>query len=310
MADRWTVVTCERCLRLRPNDTVKKSVESFCWSVINLAVSAVFAALFASGLFGSLARDLGEARVIALPGIGFGFVVFALFSVGMLVDGCRSLRDWWREVEPAKTGLCCECSNPADSILCDKCDKKLQTPPEPRWAYLLDRDDVLVLDTQATGLDADAEVTDVAVINTRGRVLLYDLRRAGATSYRDIHGPLMRVLDRASTVCVYNAGFDMQMIEQSAARHGLDATIGADVVCIMEEYANLYTDDSRWPKLDKAAAAEGVAVGGARHRLLTDARLTLDLMRAVVERERAQARRDKVEAKREVLLTEDDEIPF
>ena len=97
-------------------------------------------------------------------------------------------------------------------------------------------------------------------------MLLYDLRHAGATSYRDIHGPLMRVLDRASTVCVYNAGFDMQMIQQSAARHGLDATIGADVVCIMEEYANLYTDDGRWPKLDKAATAEGVSVGGARHR--------------------------------------------
>ena len=224
--------------------------------------------------------------------------------------GAALLRDWWREVEPAKIGLCSECSNPADSILCDKCDKKLQTPPEPRWAYLLDRDDVLVLDTQTTGLDADAEVTDVAVINTRGRVLLYDLRHAGATSYRDIHGPLMRVLDRASTVCVYNAGFDMQMIEQSAARHGLDATIGADVVCIMEEYANLYTNDGRWPKLDKAAAAEGVSVGGARHRSLTDARLTLDLIRAVVERERAQVRRDKVEEKREVLLTEDDDIPF
>ena len=75
----------------------------------------------------------------------------------------------------------------------------------------------------------------------------------------------------------------------------------------MEEYANLYTDDGRWPKLDKAAAAEGVSVGGARHRPLTDARLTLDLMRAV--RERAQARRDKVEEKREVLSMEDD-IPF
>ena len=310
MADRWTDVTCERCLRLRPNDTVNESVKSFCWSVINLAVSAVFAALFASGLYGSLARELGEARVIALPGIGFGFVVFALFSVGMLVDGCRSLRNWWWEVEPAKTGMCLECGNPTDSILCDKCDKKLQTPPEPRWAYLLDRDDVLVLDTQTTGLDADAEVTDVAVINTRGRVLLDDLRRAGATSYRDVHGPLMRVLDRASTVCVYNAGFDMQMIEQSAARHGLDANIGADVVCIMEEYANFYTNDGRWPKLDTAAEAEGVSVGGARHRPLTDARLTLNIMRAVVERERAQARRDKVEEKRDVLLMEDDDIPF
>ena len=165
---------------------------------------------------------------------------------------------------------------------------------------------MLVLDTQTTGLDADAEVSDVAVINTRGRVLLYDLRHAGTTSYRDIHGPLMRVLDRASTVCVYNAGFDMQMIEQSATRHGLDATIGADVVCIMEEYANLYTNDGRWPKLDKAAAAEGVSVGGARHRPLTDARLTLGLMRAVVERERAQAKPEQTEA---VELAEDD-LPF
>ena len=296
MADRWTDVTCERCLRLRPNrNTMNESVNSFCWSVLNLAISAFFTAI-------SVAEEFWPTVAPAS--------VFALFSVGMFVDGCRSLRDWWREVEPAKTGMCLECGNPTDSILCDKCDKKLQTPPEPRWAYLLDRDDVLVLDTQTTGLDADAEVTDVAVINTRGRVLLDDLRRAGATSYRDVHGPLMRVLDRASTVCVYNAGFDMQMIEQSAARHGLDANIGADVVCIMEEYANFYTNDGRWPKLDTAAEAEGVSVGGARHRPLTDARLTLNIMRAVVERERAQARRDKVEEKRDVLLMENDDIPF
>ena len=161
-----------------------------------------------------------------------------------------------------------------------------QSPPEPRWAHLLDRDDVLVLDTPTTGLDADAEVTDVAVCNTRGRVLLHDLRRVGATGYRDIHGPLMRVLKRASTVCVYNSGFDLQMIEQSAARHRLDATIGADVVCIMEEYAEHYTNDGRWLTLTRAAATESVSVGGARHHPLTDVRLTLGLMRAVVERER------------------------
>ena len=78
----------------------------------------------------------------------------------------------------------------------------------------------------------------------------------------------------------------------------------------MEEYANLYTNDGRWPKLDKVAAAEGVSVGGARHRPLTDARLTLGIMRAVVERERTPARCDQVEAKRNVLLTEEDDIPF
>ena len=300
MADRWAGVTCERCRRLRPNDTVKESVRSFCWSVINLVVSAFFAAITVAE-----ARDLGPF----VAATGLGAIVFALISVGMLVDGCRSLRGWWREAEPARTGECLECSIPTDFLLCDKCDKKLQRPPEPRWAHLLNRDDVLVLDTQTTGLDADAEVTDVAVIDTRGRELLFDLRYAGATSYPDIHKRLMRVLVHASSICVYNAGFDIPMIKQSAERHGLDATIGADIVCILEEYANDHTNDGRWPTLAKAAAAEGVSVGGARHRPLTDARLTLSLMRAVVERERAQARRDKVEAQREVESAEDD-IPF
>ena len=228
-------------------------VKSFCWSVINLVGSALFV-----GVSIVEASDLGPF----VAATGLAAVVFAFFSVGMFVDGWRSFSDnWWGEVEPAATGSCLECSNPADSILCDKCEKMLQTPTDPRWAHLLDRHDVLVLDTQTTGLDADAEVTDVAVIDTHGRVLLDDLRREGATSYRDIHGPLMRVLGQASTICVYNAGFDMQMIEQSAARYGLDATVGADVVCIMQEYADLYTADGRWSNLDSVAAAEGVSIG-------------------------------------------------
>ena len=240
---------------------------------------------------------------------------FLGFYIGLSVTS-------WRRREPPPMRWNCsnaafggECTSglrvddPFD--LCDECKRKeeVRTPPEPRWAHLLDRDDVLVLDTQTTGLDADAEVTDVAVIDTRGRVLLHDLRRGGETSYRDIHRRLMRVIERASIICVYNSGYELQMIKQSATRHGLDATIGADVVCIMEEYAEHYTNDGRWPTLAKAAAAEGVSVGGARHHPLTDVRLTLGLVRAVVDRERAQAKREQVEAERDVLLTEDD-IPF
>lgn len=321
LADGWAAVSCERCLLCRSDDTVKESVKSFGGSAGLLACCAFLTALAA-----------GVENSVLMLAFGLGAVYSAASSVGPFVDGYRLLRDWLRGAEEPRLvwrstgdgrrvgvapGRCVgvatdACWNPAvpGSLLCDECEKeqekKCETPPEPRWAYLLDRDDVLVLDTQTTGLDADAEVSDVAVINTRGQVLLSDLRYAGATGYRDIHKRFMRVLDGASIVCVYNAGFDMQMIVQSAARHGLNATIGADIVCIMEEYANLYTDDGRWPKLDKAAAAEGVSVGGARHRPLTDARLTLSLMRAVVERERAQAKRERTES---VELTEDD-IPF
>ena len=321
LADGWAAVSCERCLLCRPDDTLKESVRSFCSSVGLLASCVLLVALSA-----------GVNNLILMLVFGLGAAASVIYSVGSFIDGCRLLRDWWRGVEEPRLvryskangrrvgvapGRCvgssldaCWNRTRSGSLICDECEKKHepkhQPPPEPRWAHLLDRDDVLVLDTQTNGLDADAEVTDVAVINTRGRVLIDDLRRAGATSYRDIHDRLMRVLDRASTVCVYNAGYDMQMIEQSAARHGLDVNIRADVVCIMEEYANLYTNDGRWPKLDKAAAAEGVSVGGARHRPLTDARLTLSLICAVVERERAQAKRERTES---VELTEDD-IPF
>lgn len=307
LADSWAAVTCERCLLCRPDDTVKEFLKSFCVSVVLLACCAFFATL-----------SLGLTNSILMFLFGLGAVYSAALAVSSFVDGCRLLSDWLRQAEKPRLvwqskgdgrrvgvapGRCVgssveACWNPTlpRSLLCRECEEKQEetrpAPPEPGWAHLLDRDDVVVLDTQTTGLDADAEVTDVAVINTRGRVLLCNLRRAGSTDYRDIHGPLMRVLNHASAVCVYNAGFDMQMIEQSAARHGLKMTIGADVVCIMEEYANLYTDDGRWPKLDNVAAAEGVSVGGARHRPLTDARLTLGLMREVVKRERAQARRE------------------
>ena len=97
----------------------------------------------------------------------------------------------------------------------------------------------------------------------------------------------MRVLERASIVCGYNLAFDMKMIQQSAARRGLDATIDAETVCIMEEYAEHYTPDGRWQKLEEAARREFVRVGGAPHRPLTDVRLTLGIMCKVVARERA-----------------------
>ncbi len=223
----------------------------------------------------------------------FGFVstaaLGAVIIAAVLAGWCRSLWDWWRGVEPPEqTWTCFECGEelPSPGILCDKCAEP--QPAKPRWAHLLDRDDVMVLDTQTTGLDADAEVVDVAVINTRGRVMLHDLRAHGASSYVDVHEPLMSVLARASIICVYNEGFDMQMIRQSAERHGLDATIDASVVCIMEEYANHYTTDGRWPKLTAAARLEGVKVGGTRHRPLTDARLTLGLIRAVVTRDHSR----------------------
>ena len=288
VTDGWARVTCP-CCRQRRRDTVKESVKPFCWSVSLLFVSVLFAALG----FSSWVNTDGLERLVQVVGLGGGAVISAAISVAALVEGCRSLRVWWRGVEPPNLGLCLnfECGNWTlpQAVFCAECEKKYQTPqepPEPRWAHLLNRDDVMVLDTQTNGLDADAEVTDVAVVDTHGRVLLHDLRRRGASSYADVHGPLMRVLKRASIICVYNVDFEMKMIRQSAERHGLDATLDAETVCIMQEYADHYSADGRWSKLEDAARGEFVSVGGAPHRPLTDVRLTLGIMCAVVARER------------------------
>ena len=43
------------------------------------------------------------------------------------------------------------------------------------WPQLLDRGDVLILDTETTGLGRESEVIEVALINTRGEELLHRL---------------------------------------------------------------------------------------------------------------------------------------
>lgn len=92
------------------------------------------------------------------------------------------------------------------------------------WPKLLNRRDVLILDTETTGLGTKAEVIEVAVIDTTGRCLfeslslpqgsvssgaysLHGLSRerleeAGAPAWSEIHKDLMKVLRRASCACL------------------------------------------------------------------------------------------------------------
>ena len=119
--------------------------------------------------------------LFVLFGVACTAVFLAVVIIAVLAGWCRSLWNWWR--------------------------------PEPRWAYLVNRDDVMVLDVSTFGsLDNQAEVTDAAVIDTHGNVLLTDLRARAVRAlppnhmlatprYHDVLGPLMRVLKRASIIC-------------------------------------------------------------------------------------------------------------
>ena len=162
------------------------------------------------------------------------------------------------------------------------------------WAAGLVADSRTVyLDTETTGLGRGAEVVDIAVVGSDGRVLFETLVRpqapipsdasaihgifdgdvADAPSWADIHDALCRLL-AGRPVVVYNASFDRRIVVQCGERHGLNVP---DLAwhCAMRRYAEFCGEwDARlgryrWQKLELAVAAFGAAPGG--HRAAADA---------------------------------------
>ncbi len=175
------------------------------------------------------------------------------------------------------------------------------------WQGLLDRTDVLILDSETTGFRNSSEIIELAVMDTTGAVRLdrlimpkgripsaasdvhgitrADLHKADAPAWPSVHAEACELLQAADTVLIYNADFDTRLLRQTAERHGL--TMPAfKARCVMLDYASYRRVPTskpgwRWFKLTDAARHHGVPVDNA-HRAADDARLTLELMRAVV----------------------------
>ena len=177
----------------------------------------------------------------------------------------------------------------------------------------------LILDTETTGLDADAEVVELAVIDCAGTVLLDTLVRpsgpvpaeaaaihgitdamlAGAPTWSEIHARFCDLVEGRQVV-IYNREFDVRVIRQTAHRYGLPAPQGFDleldgsaVHCAMQAYAGFHGEWSeekgqyRWQRLSAAAAQQGVTVTNA-HRALGDCLMTLGVVRAMASTGNAQ----------------------
>ena len=305
LSDKWAVVTCQECLCCRPSGGLVSGG--------SLVLFSTCLALFGGWVGATQGWPMG-----LFPTVSFGSFAVVLAVFGLL-RCATSLRDWG--VEPAEPReKCDQCGKPGPVSLsaffdyfdevCNECEEAERrrtrssslddgVTAEPRWAHLLNRTDVVVLDVSTFGsLDTNAEVRDAAVIDTHGNVLLHDLwaqaRRAQPPGqllrrpgYHDVLGPVMRVLQNASVICVYNAEFDIPLIQRQVARHGRDPDLDAEIVCIKEEYAAHYTPDRTWLTLEEAARRESVLDEvGEPHPPLNDVRLTLGIMCKVVARER------------------------
>ena len=160
------------------------------------------------------------------------------------------------------------------------------------WAAELARNpNAVYLDTETTGLGAEDEIVDIAVIRSDGEVLLDTLVRPARpipVAASAVHGltdadvaaaptwdavyPTLLNLVREQIVVVYNADFDRRLIGQCCGRWGL-AEFVAEWQCAMRAFAEFFGEPGRggyrWHPLERAVRTFGAVPGG--HRALADA---------------------------------------
>ncbi len=160
------------------------------------------------------------------------------------------------------------------------------------WARLVLRaSNVVLLDTETTGLDQAAEVVELALLNPRGKVLfdslirpigsipaaataihhLDDVAVAHAPTWAELYPRIAALLYRRFVV-VYNAAYDRRILEQSCLLAGVPSLRPAGWHCAMLEYArftgvwNAAKNDYRWHKLQNG---DHTALGDCRATLAT-----------------------------------------
>ena len=109
------------------------------------------------------------------------------------------------------------------------------------WDELVEREDILILDTETTGRGQRAKIIEIAMIDTIGKMRFQSLCRperpipkpamrvhkitnrmvADAKKWADIHGTIKTLFNQAEYVLAWNADFDERMLKQTTKRYGL-----------------------------------------------------------------------------------------
>lgn len=161
----------------------------------------------------------------------------------------------------------------------------------------------IILDTETTGLDETAQIVEIAIINVAGETLLDTLVKPTILIPADtsrIHGITDADVDLWSTwaeidpivtgflldapaIAIYNAQFDLRMINQSRAAVGLlpneaEKEILEKTKCAMAIYAIWFGEWSFYHKSYKWQSLEG-----GTHRALGDCLATLERIKEMAE---------------------------
>ena len=120
--------------------------------------------------------------------------------------------------------------------------------------------DFVVLDTETTGLDSHAEIVEISIIDKQGRVLFDSLIKpkkpiprdaqrihgisnmtvSTAPSWAGVYNQVKEILTAPGrTVVIYNADYDVRIIQQTCRLHGLNM-FDFNSTCLMLQYAKFW----------------------------------------------------------------------
>ena len=146
------------------------------------------------------------------------------------------------------------------------------------WHGLLGRRDVLIVDTETTGTGADAEIVDIAIVDTTGKVVyaepvlpegripsaasaVHGLTRSrlvamGARPWAEHHVSVGWAMHDASVLLAYNLAFDVRILRQTAKRYGMALHLPAERRCLMLDYAEHRGIPHQWRERPDAPASD------------------------------------------------------
>jgi DNA polymerase-3 subunit epsilon len=158
------------------------------------------------------------------------------------------------------------------------------------------------LDTETTGLDPNAEIIEISVVDHDGSVLFDSLVKPVRPIPLDavrIHGitdemvedarlwpevwPAVETVLHGRYIGIYNADFDLKMMRQSHRRHGMVWEFPQSrVFDVMKLYAD-YTGNPRWVTLETAGRQCGITMSNS-HRALADTFLLREVFQYIASR--------------------------
>jgi DNA polymerase III subunit epsilon len=206
------------------------------------------------------------------------------------------------------SNLCSACGKKSRSLelgLCRGCrdmrfKEDSQAKAKTAITSLLNRDDVLILDTETNGVGQTSEVIEVSVINTKGDVLLDTLVKPkhmtmnpfaqrvhgislttlkDAPAWSDVFPQLAEIADRR-TILAWNASFDAGVLAQTSSIWQIEHPRWF-FICAMRLYAK--KRGTKFRGLHKSVVDEGLAhlldIYDS-HRALGDVKFVLEVLKA------------------------------